>query len=290
MKFFIGIDLGGTKIEGILVNWKFKVLGKFRAKTEADKGRKKVLENICSVIDNLHKKKISAIGLAVPGNPHQLKIGYPNIPCLIGFDLKKFLAKKYGCRIEIENDANCFAIAEHKFGAGKNSKNMVGVIIGTGVGGGIIINDKLYTGSFGAAGEIGHAVIDPSGLRCNCGNYGDFESWCSGPNIVRRYTEKGGKMKNPETKRIFESDDAVAKEIIRETYKKIGIAFGNIINILNPEIIVVGGGVSNSLDYNALTKEAKKHVLPELKNNFKILKNRMGDSAGVLGATLLVNQ
>ncbi len=283
MKRAIGIDLGGTKIEGVLVTPECRIVKRILSQTEAAKGRKKVIRNLCTVIDGLISKDVSAIGLAVPGNPHLFRIGDPNIPCLIGFDLGKYLRKKYKRAVIVENDSNCFALAEHAFGAGKGARNMVGVIIGTGLGAGIIIDNKMYYGCSGGSGEIGHVIIDPLGFTCNCGNKGDFESWCAGPYIIKRYEKHGGR-KGLSVQEIFKAKDIAAKKTIAETYEKLGQGFANVINVLNPDLVVVGGGVSNSLDCGKIADFARRSVFPSLRKHVKIVKNKLGASSGVIGA------
>ncbi len=283
MKQVIGIDLGGTKIEGVLASEDCRILKRIRIPTEASKAREKVLGNICRVIDSLFNSNVSAIGLSVPGNPHLFRIGDPNIPSLIGFDLAKFLKGKYKCPVIVDNDSNCFALAEHAFGAGKGARNMIGVVIGTGIGSGIIVEGRLYYGFSGGSGEAGHMILDPSGQKCNCGNKGDFESWCAGPYIVKRYEAHGGK-KGMTVEQVFRSRDKVAKKTIAETYEKLAAGFANIINILNPDIIVVGGGVSDSLDCAVIERMAKKSVFPSLRKHVRIVKNKLGASSGAIGA------
>ena len=171
-------------------------------------------------------------------------------------------------------------------GAGKKTINIIGLIIGTGVGSGIIINKKLYTGQ-GYAGEIGHTIIDPSGLKCSCGNIGDVESWVSGPNIVKRYNLLGGKLKNPTPKEIFKSKEKAARITIDITLEKLAVALANLINTLDPDLIILGGGLSNQPIYKELNKRIKKYTRNP--QPCKIVKNKLGDAAGTLGAAFLHN-
>lgn len=162
---------------------------------------------------------------------------------------------------------------------------MVGVIIGTGIGTGIIIRGKLYKGTFGHT-EFGHMTIDPSGLTCTCGKKGDFEAWCGGNNILRRYKAKGGKLTS--TKQIFKSRDKIAKKIINETYRHLGIGLANIVTALNPQLIVLGGGVSKDIDYKRVNKEVRKNLIQDLKHDVKIVKHKLGTHSGMFGAIILV--
>lgn len=284
MKYYIGLDIGGTKISGILVNNRNKLIRKTRKNTEANKSRKRTLKNIFFCIETLKwNYDISGIGISIAGFLKEDKlVNCPNIPKLNNTNIMKDFKRNIKERFVIDNDANCFALAENNYW---KKKNMIGVIIGTGIGTGIIINGRLYRGSLGNT-EFGHMIIDPSGLKCRCGKKGDFEAWCSGDSILRRYQLKGGKLDH--TNDIFHSREKIARKIIDETYKYLGIGLANIFNSLNPELMVIGGGVSNELDYRRLNKEVRKNVVKELKNDVKIVKNKVGADSGVYGAVILV--
>ncbi len=284
MRYFIGLDIGGTKIEGILVNDKYKIIKKNIKKTEADKPREITLKNIFSVIKELKQNyKLSGIGISTAGYvKNKVLVNCPNIPNLNNINIIKDFKKNIKEKFIVENDANCFALAENIYW---KKKNLVGVILGTGIGTGIIINGKLYRGKSGST-EFGHTIIASSGLKCRCGKKGDFESWCSGNSILKRYKKLGGKLKK--TQEIFKSKDKLAKKIIDETYKYLGIGLANIITALNPDLIVLGGGVSNGIDYNRINKEVKKNVIKELRDDVKIVKNKLGADSGVIGAVELI--
>ena len=310
MAYIIGLDVGGTKIEGVLAKASPagvlpKIVRKVREPTNAAAGKNAVIGNIVRVIAALHNYgkeeipgfRLSGVGIGTAGF---LKNGRmqmtPNIPALINVRLKDVLLqrlRKFGIRrIFIENDSICFALAEFMFGAARGYKDAVGIIVGTGIGGGLILDGKLYRGRDGGAGHIGHTTIDPSGPMCGCGQRGHFESWCSGKYITKRYIATGGKMRNPDPHKIFYSKEAAARKIMSETYEKFGLALANIINTFNPEIIVLGGGVSNlpSGFYSKINAAAKKHSYPAFSDRIKIVKNRLGDSAGVFGAVALVQK
>ncbi len=306
--YVIGLDIGGTKIEGILARAAAgsslpKVIKKIRLPTEAAAGRNRVLHNIVAAITSLYdygKQNVSGfrlrgIGIGTAGFLKNSRMEMvPNIPCLKGVRLRDILSRqllqrKINAPLYIENDSICFALAEFMFGAAKGCKDVIGVIVGTGIGGGLILDGKIYRGRDGGAGHIGHTTVDPNGPMCGCGQKGHFESWCSGKYITKRYVAAGGKIKNPDPRKIFHSKEAVAGKIMSETYDKFGIAFANLINIFNPEIIVLGGGVSNLPQqfYRKINAAAKKYAYPAFSANVKIVKNRLGDSAGVFGAAAL---
>ncbi|MFC2133845.1 ROK family protein [Bacteroidota bacterium] len=280
MKMRLGVDIGGTKIEAALVDEKGKIIKKVRKLTRASKGKKVVISNIISAIKELDYKKVKFIGISFPGiiNIKGVPVFAPNVKCLEGFNLKNFVVEKTGKKVLHDNDANCFAIAEHEFGSGKGYKDVIGLIIGTGLGAGVIIDNKIHRGKAIGGGELGHTIIDGKNT---------FMELCCGPAIERRYKKYGGKIKNPLVSDIYDSKEPAARKTIKETMHYIGIGIANIINTFDPEIIVLGGGLSNLKFYNELKKEVKKHAIPELFKNIKIVKNKLGDSSGVIGAAFL---
>lgn len=311
--YVIGLDVGGTKIEGILVKATAaasksqlslpKIIKKIRTPTNAARGRSTVINNIVAVIaalydygkKNLPVFELKGIGIGTAGFLKNGRLQMtPNIPALRGVKLRDVLLQQLRQRgiksqLYIENDSICFALAEFMFGAAKGYRNVIGVIVGTGIGGGLVLDGRVYKGRDGGAGHIGHTTIDPSGPKCGCGQPGHFESWCSGKYITKRYIAAGGKIKNPDPAKIFGSREPVAKEIMKETYEKFGLALANIINTFNPEIIVLGGGVSNlpKKFYLKIRAAAKKHAYAAFSDSISIVKNKLGDSAGVFGAASL---
>lgn len=284
MKYYIGLDIGGTKIKGVLVDEGYKMLKEELVFTEGHKPKSKILQNIFSVIKTLKEGyNISGIGVSIAGylrrgylvDSHNIKnLNYTNLM----EDFKKNIKEKF----IVENDANCFVIAER---SAWKKKNMVGIVIGTGIGTGIVIDGRLYTGSIGNT-EFGHMIIDPSGPTCSCGKKGDFEAWCSGTSILNRYKKLGGKLKSAEE--IFKSKDKIQKKVIDETYKYLGIGLANVVTVLNPDLVVLGGGISNDLDYPRLNREVKKNVVHELKYDVNIVKHQIAHDSGVLGAVMLL--
>ncbi|MBU0666197.1 MAG: ROK family protein [Nanoarchaeota archaeon] len=285
MKYAIGLDIGGTKIEGVLCNEKYQVKKRIRIKTPEKKVE--FLKALKKIIGELKIMPVEGVGISIGGFLDEKKqlINCPNILFLQKIDIHSIIKKGLGQKIKVvvENDANCFAIAEHKLGAGKGSTNMVGVILGTGIGSGIIINNELYKGSIGAAGEFGHTIIDVSKNEDN-----KWENFCSGPNIVKRYYVNKGKMKEATPSKIFKSNEFAAKKTVKKTIELLSVGFANINNALNPDKIVVGGGLSNINFYKELNKETKKRTIPLVKDSSLIVKNQLGDSSGVLGAVMLV--
>lgn len=282
MKRIIGLDIGGTKIEGIIVDESGRILNKIRIPTNADEGKDAFLQNILSVSRQLWQEPLIGIGIGVPGPVDEdgVVTYMANIPKVKRLELAKIISKELKTEVKVENDANLFALAEHIFGIGKKYPNMLGVIVGTGIGSGLIINNVLYSGRHGGAGEIGHNIVDIKGLK-------DLEFFCSGPGILRLYIEAGGKSPVKSTKDVFAANDEVAKAVIGKIHELLAQNFAFAINTLNVELIVVGGGVAHSLDFKKLNTLTKKFVFPPLQETFKIQKFSLTDSAGSLGAAAL---
>lgn len=286
--FKIGIDLGGTKTEGVLLDEGLEIVERKRVPTIQD--YKKIIETISSLVNDLKSKASgkTTVGVCAPGITSQKTglIKNSNTQCLIGMPLQKDLEKTLGQKILMENDANCFAMAEAQLGAAKNYDVVFGVIMGTGVGGGIVINGKIHDGRSNIAGEWGHHIIRPNGNKCYCGKSGCVETYISGPALERRWKELTGKSQSLHT--IIENlSNTKAKEWKTEFLENFAIGLANVINILDPDVVVLGGGLSNiPFLYDEGKNLVYKNIFSDLADT-PILKNKLGDSAGVIGASLL---
>ena len=294
-----GIDLGGTKIEGVVIDSVniSEVLCRTRIATEASKGYKHILNRIKELIDLMAdevKSSPSILGIGTPGNldPQTRLLKNSNSTSLNGQPFKQDLEDLLGIEVKMANDANCFALAETKLGVvqdiNPDAEVVFGVIMGTGVGGGIVVNGKVINGHQGIAGEWGHNFLDASGGKCYCGKTGCVETVISGPALERYYEQISGtskKLKDIVTRR---DGDQHAAETLERLAHFFGLGISNIINILDPDVIVLGGGVGNiDILYSEGVKEAEKYTFnTSLKT--PIVKPKLGDSAGVFGAALLV--
>jgi len=286
----IGIDLGGTKIEGILIDENYETIKRKRIPTNQENGYDSILQSVKDLIHDLshESNEKPSIGICTPGalSIDSGLIKNSNTQCLIGHDLKNDLQNTLNQNIAIENDANCFALAEATLGAGKNSNLVFGVIMGTGVGGGIIINGKIHRGRTNIAGEWGHHSIHSEGNSCYCGHNGCVETYISGPALEKNWFELSNM--NQSLPEIIQNTNNPNFD----TWKKIfldnfGLALANVVDILDPDVIVLGGGVSN-IDF--LYQEGKNAVYEKVFSDSidtPIMKNELGDSAGVFGACLL---
>lgn len=286
----IGIDLGGTKIEGILLNETLEVIERNRIPTNKKGGYQSIVDNIISLINGLRKKIQDewSIGICIPGaiSPYTGRVKNSNTTCLIGRPLKEDLESALHKTISMDNDANCFAMAEATLGAAKNYGVVFGVIMGTGVGGGIVIRGSLHRGRTFIGGEWGHHTLHTGGNPCYCGHKGCVETYISGPALEKRWAKLTGKN-DPLPIIVQKSSTTEANQWKKEFLENFGRALANVIDILDPDVIVLGGGVSNvPFLYDEGRDAVYRNVFSD-KVETPILKNQLGDSAGAFGATLL---
>ncbi len=294
-----GIDLGGTKIEGVVLNREDNsVLARKRLATEAQAGYQHVLNRIKQLIDEISSEvghHPQRLGIGTPGSldPHTQLLKNSNSTVLNKQPFKKDLEKVLDLPIEIANDANCFALAEARMGVvqdiNPNARLVFGVIMGTGVGGGVVIDGNVINGHQGIAGEWGHNFLDESGGECYCGKIGCVETIIAGPSLQRYYNEISGQTKTlKEIVALEKEGDVHAKKTLDRLVYFFGLGISVVINILDPEVIVLGGGVGNiDVLYTRGVQEAAKHTF-NTRLDTKIVKPKLGDSAGVFGAAFLV--
>ncbi|MCA9827147.1 MAG: ROK family protein [Nitrosopumilus sp.] len=284
----IGIDLGGTKIEGILLDEKLNVLERKRVPTPQN-NYQEIINSLSSLVLDLSSNVTAfSLGICTPGTISKQTglIKNSNTQCLIGKSLKEDLENKLGKKISMENDANCFTMAEATIGVAVEFGLVFGVIMGTGVGGGIVIDKKLHLGRNNIAGEWGHHILHQDGNLCYCGKMGCVETYISGPSLERRWTEMTGKSQTL-SEIIFDVDTDVGQRWKDEFIENFGSGLANVIDIIDPDAIVLGGGLSN-IDF--LYTDGKESVYSKVFSDMvdtPILKNKLGDSAGVFGACLL---
>ncbi len=296
-----GIDLGGTKIECAVIEdlESRKVLRRQRLPTEQGHGYQHILHQISKLVEMMANDlgiRPVKIGFATPGtlDPKTQTLKNSNTVCLNGMPLKADLEAILGVPCELANDANCFALAEAKWGAAHevapNAEVVWGLIMGTGTGSGVVVNGKVLNGKHGIGGEWGHSFLDISAYPCYCGNSGCVEQVLSGPALARFYNEKTGlSLKLPEiVERYHSGNDEAARATMERLVHFFGKAVANFINVIDPEVVVIGGGVGNiDLLYSEGVEEVKKYIFNSGKCETIFLKPKLGDSAGVFGAALL---
>jgi glucokinase len=309
----LAIDLGGTKIMAALISHQGQVVAKEYHPTLAGEGPQSVINRILSAIDHLLKvsnidlSQLHSISIAAAGAvdvDRGLVTSSPNLPGWHNVPLRDMLNRKYKVKTFLINDASAGALGEHHFGAGRGVSNLIYLTVSTGIGGGIIINGRLYSGPSGSAGEIGHMTIDVNGPRCSCGNIGCLEVLASGTAIAREAIKRisqgeesslsqmaGGKIENITAELVgvvARGGDGLAAEVISKAATYLGVGMVNLVNIFNPEMIIVGGGVAK---IGELLLEPARQVVRE--RAFKlpaeavcIVPAQLGEDAGVLGAAV----
>lgn len=295
-----GIDLGGTKIEcAVLDSDKdMEVIARKRLPTESVNGYDHILSQIKKLVDLVAEEvgeRPSKLGFATPGvlEPDTQLMKNSNTTCLNGKPMGKDLEVVLGIPCQLANDANCFALAEALMGAGKeypNAEVVFGVIMGTGVGGGLVVNSKIIGGHHGIGGEWGHNILEENGDPCYCGKQGCVEQVIAGPALERHYERISGEKKSLKT--ILEEYQSGSNEFANATIERLleyyGRAISTLVNVLDPGLIVIGGGVGNiDLLYSEGYERIKKYIFNKGVITTPILKPRLGDSAGVFGAALL---
>lgn len=292
MRPTIGIDLGGTKIEGIVLSPGGEVAERKRIATEQEGGYDHIVARLVDLIAELRSQAggTDHVGIGTPGSlsARDGTLKNSNTLCLNGKPLRADLEARLGLALAVENDANCFALAEARLGAAREGEVVFGVILGTGVGGGIVVHGNIWAGPQHIAGEWGHHSIDPHGPHCYCGRRGCVEKLLAGPALEAAYRAGGGEPVSAAA--IAEraaNGEASARDALDGYLRVFGRAMANLISILDPSIVVLGGGVSN---LEALYDRGRDEVASRVFNDelrTPIVKNALGDSAGVIGAALL---
>ena len=293
MTYRLGIDLGGTKIEAILIDEHFQVIKRERVPTNREEGYEAILSRIVKLAKSTIKDVPnieSPIGICTPGTIESETglLKNSNTVCLIGKPIQKDMEKELGIPVVMENDANCFALAEATIGAAKKYNVVFGVILGTGCGGGITMLRNIHRGANRIAGEWGHHCLIPNGRECYCGNKGCTEAYISGTALEKEWFELSGERSRV-TDIIDSGNYKNHPEWKKNFLKNFGRGLANVIDILDPHAIVIGGGLSR-IDF--LYTEGKKSVYKETFSKIvrtPILKNKLGDSAGVFGAAMLAD-
>ena len=307
-RYVIGVDLGGTKISTAISTIEGNILANVVLPTKAEEGEAAVLGRIIQSIDEVivgastSISEVEAIGIGSPG-PLDAKKGIiittPNLP-FKNYNLVQPLKDKYNVPVYLDNDANVAAIGEYMFGAGKGKDNIVYFTVSTGVGGGAVLNGRVYRGHTSNALEIGHTTVDPNGPRCNCGNLGCLEAISSGTSIAKRGKEAVStnvetslkKYENITSYEVFkeaESGDEVSKDIINNALTYLGIGVANAISTFDPEMIIIGGGVSKAGDivFDTVKKVVNKRCFKSMAESCEIVPAGLGSDAGVMGAVAL---
>ncbi len=314
-KYNICLDIGGTKVLGCIFDEKGEIVHRIKKKTKAGgDSSQNVEEVIISVVDELMKgfgitkKEVNAIAAGAPGvidSDSGIVLFSPNLPWK-NYDIVTPISKKFGVPFYIGNDVNVGVLGEYKYGAAKGYSNVVGLFVGTGMGGGLILDGKLYTGNGFKGAEFGHMILNEEGPRCNCGQRGCLEAFSSKQGMsdyIRQQVSRGresmmaegvtnGVFKSKLLKNSLEQKDKVAVEAVDRACHYLAIATGNLINTFSPEIVVYGGGVIEACGNTFLkkiTSEVDKYCMPSIRSTVELKAAALGDDSILYGALSMIN-
>lgn len=314
-KFIVGVDLGGTNIGvGALSEDGGTHYAMHTEPTLAEQGAEAVVSRMVRMIEAVIAETQAAtggsrvdclgVGVGAPGpldRERGLVVTTPNLGWT-NFPLRQVIADRVGLRATLDNDANCATLGEWWQGAARGGNNVVGMTIGTGIGGGLILDGKLYHGSSDVAGEIGHTTVDLTGRRCKCGNYGCLEAYASGPSIAERAREAlagdsssvlpemaGGNLDNLTAATVYDAakkGDAIALEVVRETARFLGTGIANLLNVFNPDVVVIAGGVTQAGEslFEPMIREVKRRAFKPAVESCRIVPGLLPGTAGIVGA------
>ncbi len=301
-RFIVGIDLGGTNLKIALLNLKYRIKCKEVLNTQKFTKKEGLISAIAGSVNkilennNLSRASLLGVGLGLPG-PVDYQKGivhfFPNIPGWKEVKLKTILERKLKLPVFVDNDAKVMCLAEHKLGAAKGSMNAICITLGTGVGGGVIINGTLYRGSSNAAGEIGHMPINENGPRCNCGGYACLESYIGNNRILGEAKKIFGESITLEKLSYLASkQNHNAKAIWLKAVERLSVTLVGAVNLLNPDCIVIGGGVAGAgkILFDNIKKIIARRAMSVQARHVKVFKAKLGNNAGLIGAAILVKE
>ncbi len=317
-EYFVGVDLGGTKILAGVFKNSSECLSSAKLSTKSQRGVDAVIERIARCVGDaideadLSMKQVAGVGIGAPGAVNfdsGTVIFAPNMEGWKDIPLKKELEKVLGVPVFVENDCNICALGVYVAELKSKPKHMVGIFVGTGIGGGLILNGDLFSGFGHTAGEVGHMVLEVNGPKCGCGNKGCFEALASRTAIFQRIKQgiKDGEktlltdmlgenlsdLRSGDLRKAIRKGDKFVDRVIEEASEYIGIAAANLINVLNPEVLVLGGGVIEALEdemMSVIIETAKDYAMPGSMKGVEIVASKLGDSAGITGGAVLARR
>jgi glucokinase len=314
----IGVDLGGTKILSGVFNSHMKSLGKIKSSTKAERGPQAVIERIARCVEDvidecdLAREQIRGVGVGAPGavDTESGKVLFaPNLPGWTDIPLKKELEKALKMPVFLENDGNICTLGVHQVELEGKPKYLIGIFVGTGIGAGIIIDGKPYSGFNKTAGEVGHMVLEVGGPKCGCGNRGCFEALAGRQALFKKIqglvkdgqktvlTEMLGQdladMRSGDLRKALRRNDKLVERVVEEAAEYIGIGIANLVNLFSPEVVVLGGGVIDALEDEMMAiivETAHDYSLSGTDKGLEIVASKLGDDAGIVGGAVLARR
>lgn len=312
MNYYVGIDLGGTNTKIGLLDEDGNILFSTIVKTESEQGFEKTIERLSNILKiqvsnlNISFKNVAGVGLGVPGpvaNGRIIKF-WANFPWPVNVDLAAEFEKHLGVPVKVDNDVNVITLGEMWKGGGRGYKNVLGLAIGTGIGGGVVVNGKLVSGKNGAGGEVGHIKVERDGKLCGCGQEGCWEAYASATGLVREAKSRLTVNKNNllyertkdrevEAKDIFDAardGDEFSLNLVDYEAEFIALGIGNLLNVLDTDVVVVGGGIAlaGAILFDKINEKLRKYAMLSTLEGLKIVPAELGNDAGIYGAAYLV--
>ena len=312
MNYYVGIDLGGTNTKIGLLDEDGNILFSTIVKTESEQGFEKTIERLSNILKiqvsnlNISFNDVAGVGLGVPGpvaNGRIVKF-WANFPWPVNVDLAAEFEKHLGVPVKVDNDVNVITLGEMWKGGGRGYKNVLGLAIGTGIGGGVVVNGKLVSGKNGAGGEVGHIKVERDGKLCGCGQEGCWEAYASATGLVREAKSRLTVNKNNllyertrdrevEAKDIFDAardGDKFSLNLVDYEAEFIALGIGNLLNVLDTDVVVVGGGIALAGDilFDKINEKLRKYAMLSTLEGLKIVQAELGNDAGIYGAAYLV--
>jgi glucokinase len=289
----LAFDLGGTQLRAAILNSSLEILQRESLATDAQGGPRAIIQQMTSLAERLMKyphAAFTAVGISAPGpldSTSGKTLSLPTLPGWEDFPLRDELSARLSLPVVLENDGISAACGEWKHGAGRGHNNLVYVTVSTGIGGGVIVDGKVLRGRRGMAGHVGHMMIDPSGPICPCGGKGCLEAFAAGP-ALNRIAQQNGFADAAEVVTAARQRNAQAMEIISREAEYLGYGFASLLHLYSPEILIMGGGVSNALDlmYPKIMEQIHRHAMPSFRE-VKLVAAQLGDNAGLIGAAVL---
>ena len=312
MNYYVGIDLGGTNTKIGLLDEDGNILFSTIVKTESEQGLEKTVERLANILKiqvsnlNISFEDVAGVGLGVPGpvaNGRIVKF-WANFPWPVDVDLAAEFEKHLGVSVKVDNDVNVITLGEMWKGGGRGYKNVLGLAIGTGIGGGVVVNGKLVSGKNGGGGEVGHIKVERDGKLCGCGQEGCWEAYASATGLVREAKSRLTVNKNNllyertkdrevEAKDIFDAardGDEFSLNLVDYEAEFIALGIGNLLNVLDTDVVVVGGGIALAGDilFDKINEKLRKYAMLSTLEGLKIVQAELGNDAGIYGAAYLV--
>ncbi len=321
----VGVDLGATKILAVVVDADNTILGREKRRTKHEKGSEGVISRIAKAVETaleaaeLTIDEIQAVGLGIPG-PTDSNTGIVHHAPNLDWDetpVARILGDALGVPVFLGNDTNLCTLAEFDLGAGQSTESMIGVFVGTGVGAGIVVNGELLEGATQAAGEIGHMIIQLDGPECGCGQHGCMEAMAARLGIERdihaliakgkksmitellakkqkgKETDNSRRIRSGMLAKAYEADDTIVRRIVNRSAELVGVALAGAVHLINPECVVIGGGVTEAIGdayVEQVARSIEEHTFDISHRNLQVVRAALGDDAGVLGAVCLVRR